>query len=162
MTLFYFWNLSWIHLHGVLFLLHPMCTCLLFMWCAAQLRDIMCATGLTLDPCYTLKGVRGMLSEMQTNPARFQGNKVLYIHTGMHWMLVPQHITKPFIETVFFCFTKVSTGPRSLLISLPSPPLPPKIIYLANSFNHSSAVFFSGENLKCVTHYMEPIWWGVD
>jgi len=48
----------------------------------AQLTAIMCSTGVSLDPCYTLKGVRGMLGEMQTNPARFKGRRILYLHTG--------------------------------------------------------------------------------
>lgn len=48
----------------------------------AQLLDIMSKTGVMLDPVYTLKGVRGMLAEMTSNPTRFQGKRVLYIHTG--------------------------------------------------------------------------------
>lgn len=42
----------------------------------------MTQTGIALDPVYTLKGVRGMLGEMAANPSRFQGKRVLYIHTG--------------------------------------------------------------------------------
>ena len=49
----------------------------------AQLIEIASRTGITLDPVYTLKGVRGMLGEMQRNPGRFAGKRVLYIHTGM-------------------------------------------------------------------------------
>ena len=52
------------------------------IFCTAQMCDIMCATGVTLDPVYTFKGVCGMLCEMHTNPSCFQGNRVLYIHTG--------------------------------------------------------------------------------
>ena len=48
----------------------------------AQLVDISTRTGVTLDPVYTLKGVRGMLGEMNTNPQRFKGKRILYIHTG--------------------------------------------------------------------------------
>lgn len=39
-------------------------------------------TGLLLDYTKTLKGVRGMVKEMQENGRRFQGHRVLYIHTG--------------------------------------------------------------------------------
>ncbi|KXJ18141.1 putative D-cysteine desulfhydrase 1, mitochondrial [Exaiptasia diaphana] len=39
-------------------------------------------TGIVLDPVYTIKSVRGMLSEMNANPSRFKGSRVLYIHTG--------------------------------------------------------------------------------
>ncbi len=43
----------------------------------------MTQTGISLDPVYTLKGVRGMVSEMNINPKRFLGKRVLYIHTGI-------------------------------------------------------------------------------
>ena len=49
---------------------------------SAQLVDIVSSTGLSLDPVYTLKGVRGLLAEMGKNPGRFAGERVLYIHTG--------------------------------------------------------------------------------
>ena len=44
--------------------------------------DISTTTGITLDPVYIIKSVRGMLTEMTNNPSRFQGRRVLYIHTG--------------------------------------------------------------------------------
>uniref|UniRef100_A0A6P8H7S4 D-cysteine desulfhydrase 1, mitochondrial n=1 Tax=Actinia tenebrosa TaxID=6105 RepID=A0A6P8H7S4_ACTTE len=47
-----------------------------------QVIQVACETGITLDPVYTLKSVRGMLAEMRNNPSRFKGKKVLYIHTG--------------------------------------------------------------------------------
>ncbi len=50
--------------------------------CSAQLVALVTGTGISLDPVYTLKGVRGMLAEMDINPARFQGKRILYIHTG--------------------------------------------------------------------------------
>ncbi|KAA8499126.1 putative D-cysteine desulfhydrase 1, mitochondrial [Porphyridium purpureum] len=40
------------------------------------------ATGVPVDPVYTLKAVLGMTTEMRNNPARFQGRRVLFIHTG--------------------------------------------------------------------------------
>lgn len=49
---------------------------------ADQVIQIACETGITLDPVYTIKSVRGMLAEMRDNPSRFKGKKVLYIHTG--------------------------------------------------------------------------------
>ena len=66
-----------------LFFLNSSRDCLFMcVFYTVQMREIMRATGVTLDPVYTLKGVRGMLCEMRTNPARFQGNRVLYVHTG--------------------------------------------------------------------------------
>ena len=44
--------------------------------------DVSSATGVMLDPVYTVKTVHGMLSEMRNNPSRFRGRRVLYIHTG--------------------------------------------------------------------------------
>ena len=42
-------------------------------------------SGILLDYSYTLKAVNGMLTEMKENPRRFKGNRVLYVHTGMHF-----------------------------------------------------------------------------
>jgi hypothetical protein len=53
-----------------------------FSWFLAQLVEISSQTGIVLDPVYTLKGVRGMLMELNKNPKRFRGNRILYIHTG--------------------------------------------------------------------------------
>ena len=48
----------------------------------AQLVDISGETGIVLDRVYTLKGVRGMLGEMRSNPSRFKGRRVMFLHTG--------------------------------------------------------------------------------
>ena len=40
-------------------------------------------TGIFLDGAFTIKPVRGMLSEMVKNPNQFKGRRVLFIHTGM-------------------------------------------------------------------------------
>ena len=47
-----------------------------------QLVTIAATTGIVLDPTYTLKGVQGLLGEMENNPARFKGKRILHIHTG--------------------------------------------------------------------------------
>ena len=39
-------------------------------------------TGVPLDPTYTLKGVRGLLGELHSNPTSFSGRKILFVHTG--------------------------------------------------------------------------------
>ncbi|PFX26631.1 bifunctional D-cysteine desulfhydrase/1-aminocyclopropane-1-carboxylate deaminase, mitochondrial-like [Stylophora pistillata] len=44
--------------------------------------EISSSTGVFIDPVYNIKAVRGMLAEMNNNPERFQGNRILYIHTG--------------------------------------------------------------------------------
>ncbi|XP_062579033.1 uncharacterized protein LOC134240937 [Saccostrea cucullata] len=44
--------------------------------------DIGASTGVILDPTYTGKAVRGLVSELQNNPQRFRGKQVLFIHTG--------------------------------------------------------------------------------
>ena len=47
-----------------------------------QILEVFSTTGVPLDPVYTLKGVRGMLSELRNNPGRFAGKRILFIHTG--------------------------------------------------------------------------------
>lgn len=47
-----------------------------------QLVNIAATTGIVLDPTYTLKGVQGLLGEMEKNPTRFKGKRILHIHTG--------------------------------------------------------------------------------
>ena len=50
--------------------------------CLGQLIKIASSTGIVLDPTYTLKGVQGLLGELEKNPTRFKGNRILHIHTG--------------------------------------------------------------------------------
>lgn len=42
----------------------------------------MSATGVSLDPEFCVKAVRGMLCEMERNPDRFAGKRVLFLHSG--------------------------------------------------------------------------------
>lgn len=48
--------------------------------------DFICqvatSTGVLLDPSYTGKAALGMVKEMQKNPSRFKGNRILFLHTG--------------------------------------------------------------------------------
>ncbi|XP_048744229.1 uncharacterized protein LOC125657593 isoform X2 [Ostrea edulis] len=46
------------------------------------IMDTGAKTGVILDPTYTGKAARGLVSELQNNPQRFQGNKILFVHTG--------------------------------------------------------------------------------
>ena len=39
-------------------------------------------TGIMVDPVYNIKSIGRMLHEMNTNPGRFKGHRILYIHTG--------------------------------------------------------------------------------
>ncbi|XP_019620389.1 PREDICTED: putative D-cysteine desulfhydrase 1, mitochondrial isoform X2 [Branchiostoma belcheri] len=39
-------------------------------------------SGIILDPVYTGKATMGMLNELRTNHSRFQGNRILFLHTG--------------------------------------------------------------------------------
>lgn len=45
--------------------------------------SVTSSTGIPIDTIYTAKTVWGMLTEMGTNPGRFRGNRVLFIHTGL-------------------------------------------------------------------------------
>ena len=44
--------------------------------------EISRTTGIMVDPVYNVKSIRRMLHEMNTNPGRFKGHRILYIHTG--------------------------------------------------------------------------------
>lgn len=41
-------------------------------------------TGIICDPIYIGKTARAMVLEMKTNPSRFKGSRVLFIHTGKY------------------------------------------------------------------------------
>ncbi|XP_058079764.1 putative D-cysteine desulfhydrase 1, mitochondrial isoform X2 [Magnolia sinica] len=45
-------------------------------------KEIATSTGVVLDPVYSGKAARGMLEDMAENPTKWQGRKVLFIHTG--------------------------------------------------------------------------------
>ena len=44
--------------------------------------EVARGTGIILDPVYTGKAVRGLVHELNNNPARFRGHRILYVHTG--------------------------------------------------------------------------------
>ncbi|KAL3820379.1 hypothetical protein ACJIZ3_006284 [Penstemon smallii] len=46
------------------------------------ISDIAQATGVVLDPVYSGKAAYGMIKDMNQNPEKWQGRKVLFIHTG--------------------------------------------------------------------------------
>ncbi|KAM0926177.1 hypothetical protein ACQ4PT_003746 [Festuca glaucescens] len=45
-------------------------------------KDIAAATGIVLDPVYSGKAAYGMLKDMSNNPTKWEGRKVLFVHTG--------------------------------------------------------------------------------
>ncbi len=48
-----------------------------------MLCKISSSTGIFLDTVFTMKG---MLCEMENNPVRFNGTRILFLHTGM-WIV---------------------------------------------------------------------------
>lgn len=52
------------------------------MYILDLILDVSLKTGIILDQVFTAKAVHGMLCEMKTNPSRFKGEKILFIHTG--------------------------------------------------------------------------------
>ena len=42
-------------------------------------------SGIILDRVYTGKAVLGMVKEMQNNPGRFKGSRILFVHTGIEF-----------------------------------------------------------------------------
>lgn len=45
-------------------------------------KTIATKTGILCDPVYVGKGVKGLISELNSNPGRFQGERILFLHTG--------------------------------------------------------------------------------
>ena len=60
----------------------------------ALLKEISTTTGIILDTTFTLKTVKGMLCEMKTNPTRFKGHRILFIHTGLSKYIVILFLVK--------------------------------------------------------------------
>ncbi|KAH3874126.1 hypothetical protein DPMN_037367 [Dreissena polymorpha] len=46
------------------------------------ITNVSANTGILLDPYYTGKGTQGLLEELKKTPLRFQGKRILFIHTG--------------------------------------------------------------------------------
>ncbi|KAL5005385.1 hypothetical protein ScPMuIL_018841 [Solemya velum] len=46
------------------------------------LAEVSSTTGIMVDPVYTGKAVRGLVQELNKNPHRFKGRRVLFLHTG--------------------------------------------------------------------------------
>lgn len=47
-----------------------------------MLAQIARCSGILLDPVYTIKGARGLLTSLQERPDMFRGRKVVFLHTG--------------------------------------------------------------------------------
>ncbi|KAG4118217.1 hypothetical protein ERO13_D11G001200v2 [Gossypium hirsutum] len=45
-------------------------------------KEVATATGVVLDPVYSGKAAYGMMKDMAENPSRWEGRKVLFVHTG--------------------------------------------------------------------------------
>ena len=54
-----------------------------------SLIDIARSTGIVLDPVYTGKAFHGLAHEIMQHPNRFQGSRILFIHTGGLFGLFP-------------------------------------------------------------------------
>ncbi|XP_057987751.1 bifunctional D-cysteine desulfhydrase/1-aminocyclopropane-1-carboxylate deaminase, mitochondrial [Hevea brasiliensis] len=45
-------------------------------------QEVATATGVVLDPVYSGKAAYGMMKDMKENPKKWEGRKILFIHTG--------------------------------------------------------------------------------
>uniref|UniRef100_A0A7N2MRP8 1-aminocyclopropane-1-carboxylate deaminase n=1 Tax=Quercus lobata TaxID=97700 RepID=A0A7N2MRP8_QUELO len=45
-------------------------------------KEVASATGVVLDPVYSGKAAYGMIKDMTENPKKWEGRKILFIHTG--------------------------------------------------------------------------------
>ena len=52
------------------------------MYSLETIVDVTSRTGLSVDPEFNVKSVRGMLQEMSSHPDRLKGKRVLFIHSG--------------------------------------------------------------------------------
>ena len=70
-----------------------------FSFTLDTLVEICQTTGVLLDSVYTVKAVKGMVTEMNDNPNRFKGNRVLFLHTGKfgwnYWNYSNKHSCTP-------------------------------------------------------------------
>ena len=48
-----------------------------------MIYTIASSTGIIFDAAFTMKVFIGMMCEMEKNPDKFKGRRVLFIHTGM-------------------------------------------------------------------------------
>lgn len=46
------------------------------------ITNVSRSTGIMLDPVYSGKAALGLVEELHNNPQRFQGNRILFLHTG--------------------------------------------------------------------------------
>lgn len=68
--------------------------------------NIGASTGVVLDPTYTGKAVRGLVSELNKNPSRFKGNQILFIHTGKRFLTI--HNGKHVVSCTIHIYTVFS------------------------------------------------------
>ena len=47
-----------------------------------DITEVARASGIFLDPVYTGKAFKGLISELKSNKERFKGNRILFMHTG--------------------------------------------------------------------------------
>ena len=59
-------------------------SCVLIFSFADFIMEVSRTTGIMIDPVYTGKAVFGLVNELKSNPDRFKGKRILYIHTGKY------------------------------------------------------------------------------
>ena len=63
------------------------------------IMDTASQTGIILDPVYTGKAARGLVYELNNNPSRFKGHRILFVHTGKYGTLC--NISTPIYSVVY-------------------------------------------------------------
>lgn len=63
-----------------------------------EIVDVGLHTGIILDPVYTGKAYQGLVGELRNCRERFQGNRILFIHTGG---MFANYKCKPVLDKVF-------------------------------------------------------------
>lgn len=57
-------------------------------------------TGVYCDPYYVGKSLQGLVNELHTNPDRFKGNRILFIHTGGLFVMMENEVAQMFQTTM--------------------------------------------------------------
>ena len=78
-------------------------------------KTIASGTGIFCDPVYTGKGVKGLISEVNSNPGRFQGNRILFIHTGGIFGLYDGRMFDSFSDCKIHDWKDISKSPCEFL-----------------------------------------------
>lgn len=78
-------------------------------------KTIATTTGIICDPVYVGKGAKGLISELNSNPARFQGERILFLHTGGIFGLYDGRMFDTFSNEKVHDWMEITKSPKEFL-----------------------------------------------